>query len=457
MQRANPPAAAKGVSLVWFTILTLLAAGFALTLVVFHPGYLTIDAWWVYKAITDGLGDWQSPAMSVLWRLIDPVAPGSMSMFLLMAALYWGSFGLIAFTVARHAGWLGIVTVLLAFSPPAFVFTGMIWRDVLFADIWLCAAALTYATASRSGVTRWPAQTLAMILVLFGVLLRPNAIIAAPLLAAYVVWPAAFHWRRVAIILVPGILAGYGLIHTVYYTVLNVERQNPLHSVFVFDLGGITYFSGENRFPAAFTPEQTKMLFTDVCYNPTRWDYYWHIEPCDFVMQRLERKDDKIFGTPRLVEAWRNAVTSNPLAYLKHRATFMRTFLAEPLLVVPTLDLDEPSRRIHAQNPFFMAMIAVHNALQPTWLLRMGLWLLIAIVVCALAWPLRATASGAFAIGTAGSAVVYVLSYFPFGVAAEFRYGYWCVLASLVGMMAVLAEWRAASRAASASDSPEAA
>ena len=438
MQQDNPPAARAGVSLVSFTILTLLAAGFALTLVVFHPGYLTVDAWWVYKAISDGLGDWQSPAMSVLWRVIDPIAPGSLSMFLLMAALYWASFGLVAFTVARHVRWLGVVTVLLAFAPPAFFFTGMIWRDVLFADVWLCAAALTYATATRPAGIRWPAQTLAMTLVLFGVLLRPNAIIAAPFLAAYVIWPAAFSWKRVAVILIPGIVAGYALIHTVYYTALDAERQNPLHSVFVYDLGGISYYSGENKFPVAFTPEQTAMLFTSQCYN-NRWDYYWHIKPCDFVMQRLERKDDKIFGTPRLVEAWRNAVLSNPLAYLKHRLTFMRTFLAEPILVLTVLELDQAERRVHTQNPFFMAMIAVHNALQPTWLFRMGLWLALAIAVCAFAWPLRATPSGAFAIGTTGSAIVYVLSYFPFGVSAEFRYGYWCVLASLAGAVAVLA------------------
>ena len=45
MEHANPPAAPRGVSLVSFAILTLLAAGFALTLVVFYPGYLTLDAW----------------------------------------------------------------------------------------------------------------------------------------------------------------------------------------------------------------------------------------------------------------------------------------------------------------------------------------------------------------------------------------------------------------------------
>jgi hypothetical protein len=438
MERTNPPAASSGVSLVSFSILTLLAAGFALTLVVFHPGFLTLDAWFVYKAITGGLGDWQSPAMSLLWRVIDPIAPGPLSMFLLMALLYWASFGIIAFTVARRVPWLGIVTVILAFAPPAFFFVGIIWRDVLFANVWLCAAALAYATATRAAGVRRPAQALAMLLVLFGVLLRPNAIIAAPILAAYVLWPSAFRWKRVAVLLIPGMLAGYALIHVVYYTALNVERQNPLHSVFVYDLGGISYYTGENKFPASFTPEQTRMLFTPQCYN-VRWDYYWHIKPCDFVMQRLEREDDTIFGTPRLTEAWRNAVLANPLAYLKHRLTFMRTFLAEPVLALPVLELNRPGQHIHTQNPFFMTMISAHGVLQPTWLFRLGLWLVIAIAVCAAAWPMRATPSGAFAIGTAGSSIVYVLSYLPFGVSAEFRYGYWCVLASLAGAVAVAA------------------
>ncbi|MPZ36618.1 MAG: hypothetical protein GEU95_00915 [Rhizobiales bacterium] len=420
-------------------IVALLAAGLALSLAAFYPGYMSVDAQWVYKATLGALGDWQSPVMSVLWHVIDPIAPGSMSMFLLMLLLYWGAFALVAFTVARTAGWLGVVTMLLAFTPPAFFFVGLIWRDILFADVWLFAAALTYAAASRPAAVRWPAQTTAMLLVALGVLLRPNAIIAAPLLATYVMWPTAFYWKRVAAILIPGIFAGYALVHAVYYTVLNAERSNPLHSVFVFDLGGISYYSGVNEFPVTFTPEQTAMMFTSQCYNPDRWDYYWHIAPCDFVMQRLERKDDTIFGTPRLVEAWRNAVLSNPLAYLKHRASVMRAFLSRDVLLIPVLDLDEPSRQIHAQNPLFMAMVAVQNVLQPLWLLSLGVWLAIAIVICALAWPLRTTPSGAFVLGVSGSGIVYVLTFFPFGVAADFRYGYWCVLASLTGAVVVLA------------------
>jgi hypothetical protein len=76
-------------------------------------------------------------------------------------------------------------------------------------------------------------------LVGLGILLRPNAIIAAPLLIGYVVWPARFEWRRTALLFVPAVLAGYGLIQLVYYGILDVHRDNPLQSVMVFDLGGM--------------------------------------------------------------------------------------------------------------------------------------------------------------------------------------------------------------------------
>src|SRR5262245_39442972 len=107
-------------------ILLMLVAGFALTVLVFQPGYATLDARYVYKdAMAWNLGDWQSPLMGLLWRLIDPLAPGAWSMFLLIAALYWVGFGLLALTVARRATWLGLITPLVALTPPAFFFVGM--------------------------------------------------------------------------------------------------------------------------------------------------------------------------------------------------------------------------------------------------------------------------------------------------------------------------------------------
>src|SRR5437899_13001162 len=85
-------------------LMLLLAAGFALTVVVFYPGYVTVDAQYVYDdAKAARLGDWQSPAMGALWLLIDPVAPGSVSMFLLTIVLYWSSFAMLAFIALRRS------------------------------------------------------------------------------------------------------------------------------------------------------------------------------------------------------------------------------------------------------------------------------------------------------------------------------------------------------------------
>src|SRR6266480_7805665 len=142
----------------WFGLLAA-AAGFALTVLVFYPGYSTADARYVYAdAIAWRFGDWQSPAMAVLWRIIDPIAPGALSMFLLTATLYWLGFGTLALMAARRSLWLGLATVFLALTPPAFLLVGMIWRDVLFAVIWLVAAVLAFALADRDARLRRPAQ-----------------------------------------------------------------------------------------------------------------------------------------------------------------------------------------------------------------------------------------------------------------------------------------------------------
>ena len=140
----------RGIGLI---ISLLAASGYALTLVAFYPGYLTTDAAFVYGFMQAGMyGDWQSPVMSILWGLIDPIAPGSGSMFLLVATLYWLGFALVAVATARRSALIGIMVPLLALAPSAFFLLAMIWRDMLFATVWLVAAALVYSGATTSAL-----------------------------------------------------------------------------------------------------------------------------------------------------------------------------------------------------------------------------------------------------------------------------------------------------------------
>src|SRR5262249_59005271 len=127
-------------------IAAIVAAGYALTMLAFYPGYLTNDATYVYGFMQEWrFGDWQSPLMSMLWWVIDPIAPGPGSMFLLIATLYWLGFAVLAFAVGRRQATLGALIPLLALVPPAFMLLSMIWRDVLFGAAWLLAAAIVYA------------------------------------------------------------------------------------------------------------------------------------------------------------------------------------------------------------------------------------------------------------------------------------------------------------------------
>ena len=369
----------------YVAVAALIAAGYALTLVIFYPGIMTYDAKFVYEDIGKGvLGDWQSPVMTVLWGMIDPLAPGAASMFLLIATSYWLAFGLLAFALVHRGNRLALLLPALALLPPAFVFAGIIWRDVLFATSWLLAAAIAFAAAESGARLRLPAQAVALALCGFGVLLRPNALIAAPILAAYIAWPTQIYPKRMAILFVPAMAGFFALVQGVYYGALGATRQHPLQSIMVFDLGGISHFAKENQFPVDWSAPEMDLLLNG-CYQPTQWDIYWRLEPCEFVMGKIER-EQKLFGTPVVTEAWLRAVVRHPVAYLRHRAAFMWNFLAGDNLTMWVADVEHPSQTVFADRPAFAALVSLHDRLKPTPLFRAGAWLLVCVLVCGFTW-----------------------------------------------------------------------
>ena len=103
-----------------------------------------------------------------------------------------------------------------------------------------------------------------------------------------------------------------------------------------------------------------------------------------------------------------------------------------------TADVEHPERNVFADRAAFNAMVSAHDMLKPTPFLRAGFWLLACIVVCGVSWRRSAPREAAFALGVCGSAAVYVLSFYAVGVASDFRYAYWAVLASIAGVVVVL-------------------
>ena len=229
----------------------------------------------------------------------------------------------------------------------------------------------------------------------------------------------------------------FGIVQLVYYGMLDAKRQHPLQTIMIFDLGGISHFAKENQFPVDWSELENAMLLNS-CYQPTLWDIYWRLEPCDFVMRKVEREKG-LFGTSAISRAWLLAILRHPVAYLQHRSAFMWNFLAADNLMMWTADVEHPTQKVFADRAAFNAMVSAHDMLKPTPLLRAGFWLLACIVVC---WcglaAKRRRAKQHFALGVCGSATVYVLSFYAVGVASDFRYGYWAVLAGMAGGVVVL-------------------
>ena len=415
----------------------LLAIGFGLTLLIFYPGIMTFDAKYVYDDIAKGTyGDWQSPVMVWLWGLIDPAAPGADSMFLLTATMYWLGFGILSLALASRGKTAALLLPLLAITPPALALAGVIWRDVLLATCWLLAAAVAFAASEQRSQIRLTGQALALALVFLGMLLRPNALLAAPILAAYIVWLSRLSLRKTAIFYIPAVIGLFGIVQLVYYGMLDAKRQHPLQTIMIFDLGGISHFAKENQFPVDWSESENAMLLNS-CYQPTLWDIYWRLEPCDFVMRKVEREKG-LFGTSAISRAWLRAILHHPVAYLQHRSAFMWNFLAADNLTMWTADVEHPERNVFADRAAFNAMVSAQDMLKPTPFLRAGFWLLACILICGVSWRRSPPREAAFALGVCGSATVYVLSFYAVGVASDFRYAYWAVLASIAGVVVVL-------------------
>lgn len=419
------------------SVAILLAAGFGLTLLIFHPGVMTYDAKFVHEDIAKGtMGDWQSPVMVWLWALIDPIAPGAASMFLLIATTYWLGFGVLSLALASRGKASALLLPLLAMTPPALCLAGIIWRDVLLATCWLLAATVAFAVSERPSPIRLTGQLLALVLVMLGVLLRPNALLAAPVLIAYIVWLSRVSLRKAAILYVPAVIGLFGIVQLVYYGMLDAKRQHPLQTIMIFDLGGISHYTKENQFPVDWSESENAMLL-DGCYQPTQWDIYWRLEPCDFVMRKVEREKG-LFGTSAIPRAWLRAILHHPIAYLRHRSAFMWNFLAADNLTMWTADVEHPTKNVFADRAAFNALVSAHDVLKPTPFLRTGFWFLACITVCCLSWRRSGPREAAFALGVCGSATIYLLSFYAVGVASDFRYGYWAVLAAIAGGVVVI-------------------
>ncbi|MFT3728880.1 MAG: hypothetical protein QM759_13740 [Terricaulis sp.] len=415
--------------------------GFALSADAFYPGIFTPDSLEQFSQAQSGeFGDWHPPAMAALWRALNAIHLGPELLFFLHLALFWSGVWMIADALVRRGWRWGALFPLIGLLPFVFNFLGLLWKDVAVACAWTFAAGVAFRRMARGKKLNALEHTAVWLAFLYGALVRANTIFAAAPLALYLLSGDIFTrrlWPQLAaLVLAPALILSATAF--VNHTVLQADAEHPEDSLFLFDLVGISRATGAQLVPGPWTPQQAALIPT--CYHPDKWDWVG-MGKCEFLTSTLD--DRHIWGTPVVRQAWIQAIATHPATYAAHRLAFSNEILRwlGPIPVNDSFMESEMSdaRWRHHPGLLFRAYQKLCVSLASTSLFRPYFWLLLSLCTLTAAWFAADSPQRRFAGALSASAAIYVLTYLPFGVASDFRYIYWSIIATLAALAALLA------------------
>ncbi|MCC6948668.1 MAG: hypothetical protein IT539_12950 [Bradyrhizobiaceae bacterium] len=413
--------------------------------IAFYPGLLHHDAWAYFDASRTGKWtNWQPPLLGFLWYPLRAIHDGPQPMFVLFVAAYWAGFVLIADALRHEGRLLASLTFLAAFYPMALNYNGQLVKDISMATSLLIGAGI--AAGVVSGTIRW--RTLALplmgLFLVMGAFMRANSLFGLPPLIDLAGRAISKRWAGVSIfkraIIVCVISAAVAPAHILAdRNLFRVEDIKPMSQLQVFDIGGITYFSGSDGFQGFFGPDFVARNAT--CYTPRHWDVYgWMVgeRGCPEVYEKMKPN----FGWP-LSKLWLEAIASHPFAYLSHRFAHANRFFQ-----FLCTDCKEPvftGWQSGNQKEF---------TFEPTWLFHMidagaqalnnsplgppYVWLLICLAWAWAGLGIWNESTRTIIVSLTLSGAMYALGYFIIGIAHEYRYIYWTLLCALIATPAIV-------------------
>ncbi|MFI3220444.1 MAG: hypothetical protein QX189_15190 [Methylococcales bacterium] len=428
-----------------------------ITLATFYPGVYSADSVdQLNQALTNRYYDWHPPLMAWFWSILISMTGliGSLMIFhlLLLAAgaIYWArilerlGYGIFAF----------IIPIVLA-SPVIVNFSGVIWKDVGLAYALLSASGIAGLAILNNRIN--PHNVLAiMLLLIYAVGVRVNGVFAIIPIVIFVVWimlaKAKLVLSRLTALVVVSIAVIAVLIvgmNFFVYNVLKSQRGYTIQAVELYDIAGITHLSKQDYFP----------------------EYLRHLDGYNIskISEEYEKSIDVdagnlIFpaadGTPpqlpvntdaelqsQLRKSWLEAITSEPVAYLKHRLSVFRSFMERG---VPWYELPENEEtrsytlrailisplKIKFENIYFPSKNAANEFVQDSLLWSQGafiykgwFWLGLLLTEMILGMTIFKKPLGKIVVMTSFSGLLYLLAYIIIAPGSGYRYLYWSTIA----------------------------
>ena len=406
----------------------MLVVALGLALATFYaafPGQLVPDSIYQYQqALSGNYGDLHPPVMAWLWSWLHLVWAGSGPMLVLQVGLYWLGFGVTASTLAAcgrpKAGWCVIA---LGVLPYFLLLTTYIIKDTGLTVAYLTCFAVAFSCRAQQRALPPSLQCVCWLFLIYGTLVRHNAVFAFGPLALYLVAPSVL-LRPVRLTVVSVVLAllARPVSTFVDQTLIGAEPNGSIRLLQVYDLVGTAYASGDVTVLGAGS--ETDLAAVTRCYTPYFGDSLMSWGSCSTFWDHLgvipavrENPFDMRYRNPALSSLWLRGILDHPLAYAAHRLLVLNSAFT---FLVPT-----------AQYEFGLATIPIDLSAAAI------VWLVIGLcsVMVLFTWFAAVTVNGqqrqaASALLFSGG--FYLLGYIPVGIGTSIRYQYWSAVAIAV-------------------------
>lgn len=401
----------------------------------FYPGFMYIDSLDQYiQATSFHYTDWHPPIMAGFWSLLNFIYKGPQSMLFFQLLLLWCSFYIIATTWCKH--YIALISLLLLFACAPYVqnFAGLIVKDAQMALTWLLATAIMIKAVYYKRKMTTVESLLTFLLITYGTIVRINALPGCfPL---YFLWidctfPGSFKRKT---ILLAGALATLVIVKvSLEKFVLKAHKQYAEYKLMAHDIAGIYARTGHNYFPAFITHHPGfDSNYIATRYTTATLDNIWWNNDNKKIFPPLNDQNRK-----ELVTAWKQALQENKATYLKNHYDGFLYYLqlkqrpgAPFYYYYPYI---HPNKFGYAFKENLLSKVVLGSVrinsrlpyMKPWW------WLLCPVVLLVIALRLPSTVFKEMITCLCLSSLLYLLpQFFIYQADTEFRYFYWCCIAT---------------------------
>jgi hypothetical protein len=424
------------------------ALGFVVILAMNLPGQMTVDTvYQLYEGRSGHRLTFNPWIMSWLLGRFDAAAPGTGLFMAANAALLTASLAALPKLSPRPVGWAAPVVLAVVLATPQLInFQGIVWKDVLFANLAVAGFVSLALALRREGPPSWRGLIAPLVLLSVAGLVRQNGLIAAALaaLALGAVVGKTAGWRRGLAYGAGGLAAvlalAWAMGAVLQPAVSELKNANTvgLRVIQHYDIVGAV--AADPAFDlSAIPPERAAVIRAEgpAHYSDERTDGFDDSETLTRALWQTPK--------PNLEAAWEGLVLHRPGLYLTHRIkVFAQVFLTPAIARCGPIaaGIDGPA------DILAKLKIAPGWDARDTWLngyasrfygTPVFSHLTYAVLSLAIAGllALRRRAADLVMIGLMLAGLGFAASFLFLSIACDYRYLYMLDLSALVGLVYV--------------------